>query len=101
MAKANPAAINRKNRNDGRERRKNFHCDETIRRCSQRGEQDEAKRFAELDHGAEIVGRKIRMENDTADFSPTKQKAKARERSRIRACPSHRSPAPEYLTWLS
>jgi len=46
MGKNKSGGDQQKNRNDGRERLKNFHCDETIRRCSQRGEQDEAERFA-------------------------------------------------------
>ena len=62
MGKGKSGTDQQKNRNDGRERRKNFHCDETIRCRSQRGEQDEAERFAELDHGAEIVGGKIATE---------------------------------------
>ena len=62
MGKGKSGGNQQKNRNDGRERRKNFHCNETIQRCSQRGEQDEAECFAELDHGAEIVGGQIATE---------------------------------------
>ena len=61
-AKANPAAINRKTGMTGASGVKISIATKRIRRRSQRSEQDEAERLAELDHGAEIVGGKIATE---------------------------------------
>ena len=71
-AKTNPAAINRKTGMTGESGLKISIATKRFGRRSQRGEQDEAERFAELDHGAEIVGRKIAHGADLADFAPTK-----------------------------